>query len=98
MHCIRDDGVDRTPGRLPVLTLYTKDPCPLCDEAKEALMNSPLWELFEWRQVDIRLPENRKFRSMYRYDIPVFHLDGRFLMKHRVDFDLLRRRLMQSRP
>ncbi|XP_065731509.1 glutaredoxin-like protein C5orf63 homolog isoform X2 [Phocoena phocoena] len=22
---------------LPVLTLFTKDPCPLCDEAKEVL-------------------------------------------------------------
>ena len=27
---------------LPVLTLYTKHPCPLCDEAKEAL--GPYWE------------------------------------------------------
>ncbi|GLD69043.1 TNF receptor-associated factor 3, partial [Lates japonicus] len=42
---------------LPTLTLFTKDPCPLCDEAKEVL--EPLKHRFVLQQVDISLPENK---------------------------------------
>ncbi|KAI9557023.1 hypothetical protein GHT06_016819 [Daphnia sinensis] len=77
------------PGRLPVLTLFTKDECPLCDEAKMALMKSSLWNRFIFQEVDIRRPENRRWFGMYRYEIPVFHLNEKFLMKHRVDLKLL---------
>ncbi|XP_010625520.1 glutaredoxin-like protein C5orf63 homolog isoform X1 [Fukomys damarensis] len=41
---------------LPVLTLFTKDPCPLCDEAKELL--KPYKNRFILQEVDITLPEN----------------------------------------
>lgn len=77
------------PEKLPVLTLFTKDACPLCDEAKAVLINSSLWNRFVWQEVDIRRPENRKWFGMYRYEIPVFHLNGKFFMKHHVDFKLL---------
>ncbi|KAM5298692.1 glutaredoxin-like protein C5orf63 homolog [Ctenodactylus gundi] len=30
-------NVSASKTTLPVLTLFTKDPCPLCDEAKEVL-------------------------------------------------------------
>jgi len=80
-------------NRPPTLTLYTKYPCPLCDEAKEVLMKSSLWNQFVWQEVDIRLPENKKWFGRYRYEIPVFHLNGKFLMKHRVDLKLLEEHL-----
>ncbi|XP_019732870.1 glutaredoxin-like protein C5orf63 homolog, partial [Hippocampus comes] len=67
------------------------DPCPLCDEAKEALQ--PLKHKFVLRQVDISRPENRAWRVKYKWDIPVFHLNGRFVMKHRVDVKLLNKLL-----
>ncbi|KAI3367360.1 hypothetical protein L3Q82_026169 [Scortum barcoo] len=72
---------------LPTLTLFTKNPCPLCDEAKEEL--EPLKHRFVLQQVDISLPENRVWFDRYRWDIPVFHLNGQFVMKHRVDVVLL---------
>ncbi|XP_037550872.1 glutaredoxin-like protein C5orf63 homolog [Nematolebias whitei] len=68
---------------LPTLTLFTKDPCPLCDEAKEELQ--PLRHRFVLQLVDISLPENRHWFDRYRWDIPVFHLNGQFVMKHKVD-------------
>ncbi|XP_051764835.1 glutaredoxin-like protein C5orf63 homolog isoform X1 [Ctenopharyngodon idella] len=80
-----------TRKQLPILTLFTKDPCPLCDEAKEAL--EPYKHRFELLEVDITLPENRVWFDRYRYDIPVFHLNGQFLMMHRVNSTLLERRL-----
>ncbi|XP_051539549.1 glutaredoxin-like protein C5orf63 homolog [Myxocyprinus asiaticus] len=73
--------------QLPVLTLFTKNPCPLCEEAKEAL--EPFKHRFHLQQVDITLPENSVWLDRYRYDIPVFHLNGQFLMMHRVNTTLL---------
>ncbi|XP_063817470.1 glutaredoxin-like protein C5orf63 homolog [Pseudophryne corroboree] len=75
----------------PVLTLFTKNPCPLCDEAKEVL--APYMDRFVLEQVDITLPENAAWYNRYKYDIPVFHLDGQFLMMHRVNIKKLERHL-----
>ncbi|XP_053557605.1 glutaredoxin-like protein C5orf63 homolog [Bombina bombina] len=75
----------------PVLTLFTKDPCPLCEEAKEIL--APYMHRFTFEQVDITLPENSAWYERYKYDIPVFHLNGRFLMMHRVNLKKLEKSL-----
>uniref|UniRef100_A0AAV2JCZ6 Glutaredoxin-like protein n=1 Tax=Knipowitschia caucasica TaxID=637954 RepID=A0AAV2JCZ6_KNICA len=69
--------------RLPVLTLFTKDPCPLCDEAKELLQ--PFTHRIVFETVDITKPENKRFWVQYRYHIPVFHLNGTEIMRHRLD-------------
>lgn len=73
---------------LPTLTLFTKYPCPLCDDAKYAL--KPLQHLFVLEEVDITKTENAHWFALYRYDIPVFHFEGKFLMKHMVNIELLR--------
>ncbi|XP_030248111.1 glutaredoxin-like protein C5orf63 homolog [Sparus aurata] len=79
---------------LPTLTLFTKDPCPLCDEAKEVL--EPFRHRFVLQQVDITVPENSVWFDRYRWDIPVFHLNGQFVMKHRVDVVLLDKLLQDA--
>jgi len=71
----------------PTMTIFTKNPCPLCDEAKEALL--PLQHRFTLKEVDITKPENGRWFGLYRYEIPVFHFEGRFLMKHKVNPSLL---------
>ncbi|XP_027725001.1 glutaredoxin-like protein C5orf63 homolog isoform X2 [Vombatus ursinus] len=76
---------------LPVLTLFTKDPCPLCDEAKEVL--KPLKNRFILQEVDITLPENSAWYDRYKFDIPVFHLNGQFLMMHKVNLSKLEKQL-----
>lgn len=78
---------------LPVLTLFTKDPCPLCDEAKEVLQ--PYKNRFILQEVDITLPENSTWYERYKFDIPVFHLNGQFLMKHRVNTSKLETQLLK---
>ncbi|CAH1255589.1 C5orf63 [Branchiostoma lanceolatum] len=72
---------------LPVLTLYTKEVCPLCDDAKEVLI--PYRHRFNLEEVDITKPGNKQWFRQYRYEIPVFHFNGQFLMKHRVDVPAL---------
>uniref|UniRef100_A0A4W2GI38 Glutaredoxin-like protein n=1 Tax=Bos indicus x Bos taurus TaxID=30522 RepID=A0A4W2GI38_BOBOX len=78
---------------LPVLTLFTKDPCPLCDEAKEVL--EPYRNRFILQEVDITLPENSAWYDRYKFDIPVFHLNGQFLMMHRVNLSKLEKQLQK---
>ncbi|KAK2826861.1 hypothetical protein Q5P01_021075 [Channa striata] len=79
---------------LPTLTLFTKAPCPLCDAAKEKL--KAFENRFVLQQVDISLPENRLWLDRYKYDTPVFHLNGQFVMKHRVDVTLLDKLLKKA--
>ena len=44
---------------------------------------------FFLEKVDITLKENKKWYKEYRFDIPVFHFNGAYLMKHRVDHEKL---------
>uniref|UniRef100_A0A8C0QQR8 Glutaredoxin-like protein n=1 Tax=Chelonoidis abingdonii TaxID=106734 RepID=A0A8C0QQR8_CHEAB len=61
---------------------------PLWRRLCAATTNTPVLTLFTkfiLQEVDITLPENAVWYDKYKYDIPVFHLNGQFLMKHRVD-------------
>ncbi|XP_061432711.1 glutaredoxin-like protein C5orf63 homolog [Lethenteron reissneri] len=77
--------------RLPVLTLFTRHPCVLCNEAKEVL--KPFLHRVELEEVDIMHSAHSYWFQRYRHDIPVVHLDGRFVMEHRVHPGELERRL-----
>jgi hypothetical protein len=43
--------------------------------------------------VDITLPEHENWFNRFRYEIPVFYLDGKFLCKNRIDLDLFDQKL-----
>ncbi|XP_045410687.1 glutaredoxin-like protein C5orf63 homolog [Lemur catta] len=88
---LRNFSASRT--TLPVLTLFTKDPCPLCEEAKEVL--KPYKNRFILQEVDITLPENSAWYERYKFDIPVFHLNGQFLMIHQVNISKLEKQLLK---
>ncbi|XP_073247388.1 glutaredoxin-like protein C5orf63 homolog isoform X1 [Porites lutea] len=80
-----------TKPSLPILTLYTKQVCPLCDDAKAVLESFK--HRFHFEEVDITEKGNEAWFSKYKYEIPVFHLNGTFLMKHRVNEELLEKEL-----
>lgn len=73
--------------------MYTKDPCPLCDQAMGELER--YMHRYHFHKVDITLPVNKKWYKKYRYDIPVFHLNDTFLMKHRVDHAKIQAELLK---
>ena len=50
------------------------------------------WQ-YTFEEIDITRLENIHWFKRYRYDIPVFHLDGNFLMKHKADVELLLKEL-----
>ncbi|RWS09782.1 Acetyl-CoA acetyltransferase-like protein, partial [Dinothrombium tinctorium] len=77
---------------LPILTLFTKRNCPLCDEAKEKVL--PYLKEVQLEEIDIEAPANKHYFGLYRYEIPVFHLNGKFLMKNRgIDTQILESKL-----
>ena len=51
---------------------------------------SMLFLQFFYEEKYIDIPENKEW---YRYHIPVIHLDGQFLMRHRVKERLLKEAL-----
>lgn len=78
-----------------VLTLYTKqrEPCPLCEQAKLALAKVQREIPFILETVAIDVPGNEEWLKCYQYDIPVLHIDGKYLMKHKIQEDILRHSL-----
>ncbi|KAI4491221.1 hypothetical protein M0802_010317 [Mischocyttarus mexicanus] len=78
----------------PKLTLYTKHPCPLCDILKEEL-RLRFADRYQLEEVDITALGNELFLKLYRYEIPVLFLEGQYLCKHRLDSNLLERRLKE---
>lgn len=41
-----------------------------------------------FEEVDITLPENKPWFKKYKYDIPVLHINGKFMLKHRFDHNV----------
>lgn len=79
-----------------------KQPC-ICQKKKKASVvsqcpvgaNTFFLSQFILQEVDITLPENSVWYDEYKYDIPVFHLNGKFLMKHQVDIQKFEDQLLK---
>ena len=70
---------------LPVLTLFTKEDCQLCDEALEKL--SPHLDSVSLEVIDIEEEGREAEYDKFRYEIPVFFLEKKFLCKNYIDLD-----------
>jgi hypothetical protein len=76
---------------VPVVTLYGKPGCHLCDEAREQVERLRAELRFELEQVDVTLDPGLHRR--YGERIPVVALDGEELFEYFIDPDALRERL-----
>ncbi|CAB3226670.1 unnamed protein product [Arctia plantaginis] len=85
------EKLEQDAHRPPVLTFYTKDPCSLCDVVMEEL--EPYKDKLIIKKVDITEKKNLRWLRLYRHDIPVLFLNGQFLCMHKLDKDLLEKRL-----
>ena len=70
-----------------VVTLYGRDGCHLCDEAREALERVRARAPFVLEEVDITTDDDLHRRYLER--IPVVSLDGRELFEYFVDEAIL---------
>jgi glutaredoxin len=57
------------------VVLYTKEPCPLCDEAKRELES--LAADHPYRLTEIDITSDPALFALYRYTIPVLHIGER---------------------
>jgi glutaredoxin len=72
------------------VTLYTRQGCCLCDDAKQVLDEARRQAAFEYLEVDI--DRDAELRLRYNDEVPVIAIDGAKAFKYRVDLkDLLRR-------
>lgn len=75
------------------LTFFTKPDCPLCDAAWFVIEKVCAGRNIRVEKIDIAAPGNERWFQAYRHDIPVIHLDGREIFRHRVVERELRRLL-----
>jgi glutaredoxin len=86
--------MSRTPGE-PVVTLYTRVGCHLCEEAERVLEAERAASPFRLELVDVdRDPE---LARRYGVRVPVVAVDGAELFEYEVPADLLRAWLRRIR-
>jgi glutaredoxin len=83
---------------MKTLTFYTRDRCHLCDEALALIERVRADVPFALAIVDLDTEAPAEKRAAYDWDVPVIELDGRKIMKHRVDEVRLRRLLVMEGP
>lgn len=57
------------------ITLFIRQNCALCTDAKHVL--SKVWDQrpFEYKEIDVMTPENYKTWQLYEFDTPVIHVE-----------------------
>jgi glutaredoxin len=75
------------------LVLYTRADCHLCEVALAALERVRAQHPFELDVVDLDREAGKGKLAAYDIEVPVVELDGRKVMKYRVDEARLRRLL-----
>ena len=76
------------------LRLLTKDGCQLCDEAK-MIINKEFPNV-KIEEVYITDAGNEDLYDRWKWEIPVFYLDGKFLCKNRIDLELLKQKIKEK--
>ena len=82
--------------RTLTLKLLTKEECQLCDIAKEQIMTNldkRLLAKIRVKEIDITEDGNEDLYDRWKWEIPVFYLEDKFLCKNRIDLELLKERI-----
>jgi glutaredoxin len=66
-----------------IVTLYTREGCHLCDEARAAIAPAIVRVGAELREIDI--DDDAELRAMYNDSVPVIFVDANFFARYRVD-------------
>lgn len=72
------------------LKMLTKSECQLCDEALDAINNQIPKDLLKKITIEkVDIEEDEALFDRWRYEIPVFFINDKYLCRHRIDVDLL---------
>ena len=80
-----------------MLRLLTKENCSLCEEAVQILFSAPnsYNERLILKEIDILEEGNEELFDLYRYEIPVFFLEKKFISKNKIDLSKLEQELQK---
>ncbi|MHC4877096.1 MAG: glutaredoxin family protein [Planctomycetota bacterium] len=85
----------RAGRRFDTLVLYTRDDCPLCDEAKTMLRTYSRWLP---AAVEVDINEDPELLEQFTNCVPVVQIDGRVRFRGRIAETLLRRLIEGTAP
>lgn len=97
----RSDFFERTEdGRLAVagpreITLYTREDCHLCEEAKAQI--TPLLSQYGAQFHEVDIDDDPVLHDRYTNDVPVIFLGSQKIAEHRLDLAQLRRQLGEAK-
>lgn len=97
----RSDFYERTEdGHLAVvtprtITLYTREGCHLCDQAKSQIL--PLLSEFGATLREVDIDDDTLLHDRYTNDVPVVFLGAQMIAQHRLDPGRLRQLLAQAK-
>lgn len=92
-----DDGGERIsvtgkiydgPEGEPVVQLFTKQGCTLCDKVTDVLRSVRESHPHTLEAVDITDEDKLDWFDKYKYDIPVLHIEGKYWEKHRLTSEM----------
>jgi glutaredoxin len=75
----------------PIVTLYTRAGCCLCDDAKRVLQEARRRADFEFEEFDI--DADPALRALYNDEVPVIAINRQKAFKYRVDMKELLKKL-----
>ena len=78
------------------VTLYTRQGCHLCDEAKAAI--APILREVGAVLHEVNVDEDEVLKERYGWDVPVIFIGQRKAAKHRVDLAQFRKQLQDAKP
>lgn len=78
------------------VTFFTKSDCSLCRSALYVVERVRKRMAFELECLDISAQGQERWLEAYRHDIPVVHLNGREIFRHRVSEQTLERHLKEA--
>jgi glutaredoxin len=79
----------------PLVTLYTRTGCHLCDDVKNVLAAAQRRASFDYEERDI--DAEPELRRLYNEEVPVVAIDGRKAFKYRLTMDDFLKRLAARR-
>jgi glutaredoxin len=77
--------------KAPLVTLYTRAGCHLCDDARRTIAEARARAAFDYEERDI--DTDPALRALYNEEVPVIAVNGVKAFKYRVDMKAFLRRL-----
>jgi glutaredoxin len=78
------------------VTMYMREGCHLCEEAKSAM--APILAALGARLHEVDIDDDPTLHARYTNDVPVIFIGSQFFAQHRVDVARLRRHLENAKP